>query len=358
MTKTLIVHIGTGKTGSTAIQKHLSKIKNNLVKDDIHYFGLNLEHIPLKAAFPWQQPGGIGILQRMPTEKARAELEQVLTEKLAQLGQSSTAVWSNESIYERPELYIPLLQGLESKGMSRVRVIAYARNMQAYILAAYKQWGIRHKTNKGPIMGFSEWVRTRKSFLEYGKKMSIWLTAFGDFFSLYNYDCIDDVVEHFLVHIPGSKPHLPGPRKQRENVSPTEASLALYALYNNQFIEPALPDAVSALLSKYELENSRLQALSLSGLYPSPEEVSQIVRIFSEDMNLVNEILDSKGQPMLQDPTASLAVSSPSELDVLKTIASILLELTIKIDKQVQVLADRVVLLERANQRRNHDHEK
>jgi len=251
MTRTLVVHIGIGKAGSTAIQTHLLRNRDQLKQAKLQYWGLNLEHAKGKKPFAWQIPGGIGILQKMSPPQAREQLKSALLEAVETIPEGHQAIWSNESIYERPDVYGPVLAELKAESDINLTIIGYARNHYQYTLSAYKQWGIKHKTNPGRILGFHQWVNARKDFLAYGKKLSLWDSHFGEELQLFNYDSAGDIVAHLLQTLSPTDGLLPSKADRSINSSPQASELALFALYNNQFNEPTTPKGMQDILDRH-----------------------------------------------------------------------------------------------------------
>lgn len=343
MTKTLIVHIGIGKAGSTAIQKYLRAQKETLKQNKIHYWGLNFEHTTQgKPLFPWHTPGGIGLFQKLPDLQAREELRISLSNATEAIPEEGCAVWSNESIYERPKVYIDEIKYLASHFSLKIHIIAYARGHRDYANSAYRQWGIKHKTYPGSIMGFSDWIKSKQGFLSYGKNLSHWDQAFPDSFKLINYDILSDVVQDFIKRLPQCEGNLPMPNHKKENVTPADIPMALYALYNNQFAHSVLPTTISSLLSRYKLGDYDYKIGSLSKFYPSSEDLRSAESLLKNDISLVNTILARHNQPPLRTIVASEPVSSISDQTVTGGVLSILLTIIVEQERRLDALESRL----------------
>lgn len=336
--KYLVLHIGTGKTGSTSIQKFLKTNLKQLNVDGIYYWGINLEHAPLETEFAWQKADGIGILQRMARVKAQQEVHDALGEALNSLPEGSVAIWSNESVYELYDLYIPVLTSYQQRGGLELRIVAYARNTRDYIASAYKQWGIKHKMYKGPILGFSEWVSRNQRFLSFGKSLNEWDQAFSDSFSLRNYDVIPDVVEDFIRLVPVKHSCTVKDTANKANRSPTDMALALYALYNNQFSEPILPSTISSLLSRYRIEVGDNRIGALTNLFPSARDLSEAEGLFKEDTMLFNQILSRNKQPQLSIHQESEESDQMDDQDIVNGVMALLLTFAVKQDAKMSIL--------------------
>jgi hypothetical protein len=343
----MIVHIGTGKTGSTAIQKSLSVQRHDLLNQGIFYWGLNLEYAPTSKKREWQQPGGIGLLQKMNAKNSISELDEVLEEALANTPDNSKIIWSNESIYEMSSVFQPEIRDLKLKHDLSLHLIAYARNLPSYILSAYKQWGVKHKTNRGAIQPFTSWVEQRKRFLSYPTYLESWDKAFPDEFYVFNYDAIDDVVSHFLLYSGLPAQAAPAAASERQYSTPDDIFLAIYALHNNRFSDSVLPTRVSNLLSENHLLDDNFILPSLASLYPTTDDLEEQSSFICEQTDLVNNILSRHNQPPLSIDLAEAPVSRSDESCLVNGILSILLALIIQQD-------NRIKHLEQSNRSRNH----
>src|SRR5690606_35734267 len=74
----VVVHVGDGKTGTSAIQRMLREHTSQLVADGTLYLGLMFEFAPVKM-YPWQKPGMIEAFHRLPADQAIAELGRLLS---------------------------------------------------------------------------------------------------------------------------------------------------------------------------------------------------------------------------------------------------------------------------------------
>jgi len=341
MTKTLIVHIGIGKAGSTAIQKHFFQRRAILSHAMLQYWGLNLEFTKAKRTYPWQTPGGIGILQKMKAPQAIEELKCVLLEAIQATPDDHKAIWSNESIYERPDVYGQVLEEIRDESKVDLLIIGYARNHSQYTVSAYKQWGVKHKTNSGRILSFREWVNLRKDFLSYGKKLVQWELRFPNSFKLFNYDSAGDIVTHFLNVFDSSSDLLPSKTDRSVNVSPQSSELALFALYNNQFHEPVTPKGMQDILRRFPQVRQQQPFASLSSLFPAASDISHAMQLLSEDIAIVDEMLMRRGQPPLPGDI-SKQEERLTESEVTNCVLSALLSMIILQDQRIADLEAKI----------------
>ncbi|MFW6731900.1 MAG: hypothetical protein ACODUE_09245 [Synechococcus sp.] len=339
--KKLLIHIGTGKTGSTAIQHALASSTAGLREKGIYYWGLNLEGCHTSAQlYPWQKESGTGDIQKLSDSEAGQQLRTVFTQALAHLSDGEMAIWSNESIYERPAMYLPVIRDAVEGAHISCTVLCYVRSHRAYVNSAYKQWGVKHKTYSGRILGFRDWIRTRIQFLSYGRQVATWDATFTDRLRLINYDDLSDVVQHFSGFLP--EPSLLNIPKRRMNQSPPQSLIGLYGLHNNQLEAPVAPAAVQTLLRRYGLAGSNHEMTDLASLFPNAEALSEAEELLREDSDLVNGLLRRHGQPELErgnrgkdDPTLSTDAVQTSLMSVLLKMLLLQEERISQLEKQI-----------------------
>jgi hypothetical protein len=335
--KSLLVHIGTGKTGSTAIQHALATSESVLRENGIHYWGLNLEGCDASSIIhPWQKVSGISAIQKLSVPDAIQQLRQVLNKALTKLPDNHLAIWSNESICERPALYLPVIKEASEAAGVNCTVICYVRSHRAFINSAYKQWGVKHKTYAGRVLGFRDWIRSRGQFLSYGRQVAAWDEAFADRLQLINYDQIPDVAQHFAGFLPD--PSLLTVPQKRMNVAPPKSLLALYALHNNQYDGVVLPQAVEALLQRYRLAGAKHEVMDLAALFPDSQALSEAEELLKDDADLVNGLLMRRGQPELLSGNQGDDEPTLSTNDVQSSLLSVLLQMLLLQEERISQL--------------------
>lgn len=273
--------------------------------------------------------------------EARQQLRTVLAMAVQQLPAEGCGVWSNESIYERPEVYAKELQLLQQETGIELAIIGYARNHRSYIDSAYKQWGIQHKTYPGRILGFKDWARKNQAFLSYGAKMKAWDEMLGSSFRLFNYDAAGDVVAHFLTMLPGvAADELKAlPRPAAVNASPSRAVLALFALHNNRFDKPIPPGAFQAVLERHGvLSEAHPPLKDLASLYPDTKTLADVEQMLAGDIELVNTLLQKHGESPIGPASQTRIPAATSEMEASTAILSALLSMLIEQDSRIQSL--------------------
>lgn len=147
--KKLYLHIGTGKTGSTSIQKYLEK---------------HCELDSSEFSFQYDMTGvdGIGNIGSF-------------AERLNQI-ESEVVIYSNEWLSNASKPFIKKLYN-KLKVFFNVEVIIYLRRQDQFMVSSYQQRSKnpQAKSAEGPIalpMGF-------ESTLNYFKKLNLWVSFFG-----------------------------------------------------------------------------------------------------------------------------------------------------------------------------------
>lgn len=336
--KQLVVHIGTGKTGSTAIQSYFRRNKLECEKAKIDYWGLNLEYAPIMQQYEWRKPDGTAILQRMPESQASQEVTHALMEALKSTDKDSLIIWSNESIYEKPSIFIPAIQSCARQLQLQVKIVAYARNLRSYVRSAYAQWGVKHKTYQGRIKSFKEWGNESIAFLSYGIKLERWNMEFNGSFALVNYDSIDDVVDDFKQRIGLPVEQLDTQRSKREYSSPSDIHLALYALYNNTYNNPVLPSDITRLLRQNNCDSGDYAFGDLTRIFPKDDDLNEITRQLQNQQDLLNAILAGQNQPQLQSFDWETDRQQPDRSSIVEGVIALLLRIIVKQNERISTL--------------------
>jgi hypothetical protein len=297
----LIVHIGSGKTGSSSIQKTLSANSAVLKENGFAYIGLMGEEA-LSKQYPWQKASGWPDLLANGMEQAQEELKQMLVQAVTDLSLNgyTHAVWSNETLFGNSGLIIPILKQIEKMGV-KVKIIVYIRRHDAWIRSAYMQWGIKHKTYQGPVKSFAEW--SKENLPSFFSGLKPWLDTQWADIAVRNFDSCGDVVADFLKYYDLQNENVVF---RRDNETPNPTALALWAIYNSQFKEKILPGQLQRLLKQTGLLENAPLPCTFRDLLPIQEDVDAIREVVAEDRSRVNEIFSSFSQPEMDVSELSL----------------------------------------------------
>lgn len=291
----LIVHIGTGKTGSSSIQKTLAANNDGLSRAATAYVGLMGETLPDRR-YGWQKAGGWPQLIGLGPEVARQQLSDMLG--MAVAGSEAAGVqhviWSNESIFGNHEIVLPVLKDLQARGV-QVSIIVYLRRHDAWARSAYFQWGIKHKTYKGPIKSFAEWYKDHKPNFSSGLKP--WLLHEWHDVSIRNFDACGDVVADFLKYCGLDVEKFP---PVRENETPNPVALALWGLFNTQFHEKVLPAELERLLRQAGVLQKPILPFDWNALLPSQGDLNDVAENAATDRAFLDDLLQREGQLAVQ----------------------------------------------------------
>jgi hypothetical protein len=178
--------------------------------------------------------------------------------------------------------------------------------------------------------------------------LKIWEDSFGNNFRLFNYDGLDDARVDFMRLIPGCVDLIPPLLQAKDNPSPGDLHLALFALYNSLFDESVLPDDVTSLISRNKLANCGVLEGSLAKLYPSRQELEDAIALFREDQEIANQILAKKQQPLLQNALAGPlpeTVTATDETTLTNGVMSLLIAIAVEQERRIGSLENLVAAL-------------
>jgi hypothetical protein len=298
-----VVHIGDGKTGTSAIQKTLNTQRARLESHGVLYLGLMFEFVPGK--HDWQRPSRIEAFHSLPAERAVAELTDMLQLSIALAHERGlhTVVLSNETLLGRSAVAIAALSKLAESG-AVVMPVAYVRRHDAWARSAYLQWGLRHKTYDGQIRDFRAWSSPR-NFNIY-RKLEPWLNAFRESVVVRNFDAITDAAADFLQVLGIDDPDI---TPARANETPAAEELALRALFNHGVEGRVAPARFNQLFDAQSVDFRLSIGKWLKSKLPSKAELERIVEQCADDRARIDAILLTGSQPPLStDPMSDKPV--------------------------------------------------
>ncbi|WP_417270027.1 hypothetical protein [Celeribacter sp.] len=194
MGKKLTIHVGMGKTGTSALQKFLLKETGFLKRSGIHYLGRFLEHIDgfdgLIGPGEVNTPAALAV--------GLAELET-----FAAKSEASHFIWSNEVLAQArnaPDTSAVIgAYAKESTVFDEVEILLVFRRQDEWIESAYRQWGLKHKLHVGHSTKTpQEFVDESAHHLDYAAIYDLWSGAAPT--TVHSYDDIrnvDGIVQYF-----------------------------------------------------------------------------------------------------------------------------------------------------------------
>jgi hypothetical protein len=292
MKRKLIIHVGMGKTGSSSIQKTLRVARPALEKQGIKYLGLMLEHLALPKDYTWQSVSGWREYIRVDPPQANRELAHALQYADDHLSKDiHTLIWSNESLFDRLEDVQPALEAVRHR--YDVQVVGYVRRPDSWIMSAYLQWGIKHKTYRGPLKPFRAW--TANLHWAVSSKVEVW-RAIAEQARFYNFDAIEDVSAHFAREVLTLDEHTAP--SLRENDTPPPPAMALFACHNSLDEGQVLPDELEPLLKRAGLYEKMQKSPPYNKLLPDEEEIAAYVERHRPEVERINAVFKESGEPL------------------------------------------------------------
>lgn len=230
----LILHIGMGKTGSSAIQHALRSSAAQLGAQQAEYLGMWFDMLD-PAYRGLQNQGQFFALAPDDMILATDGLLGLLKARAEAQG-TATFILSNEAFSGHARAMQPMVAHLVAAGVD-VQAIGYARDPAAWLPSAYVQWGIRDKVDPGPVPAYAD--KARKLVRWYNGLLD-WHRLMGPVLQVRNYDAATpDIVADFAA-ITGLRLKGAGTRVLERG---EDAEIVLRALYNSRFQKHVLPAA-------------------------------------------------------------------------------------------------------------------
>jgi len=315
-----------GKTGSSSIKFALKANKPLLTKNGIKYLGLMLEHTDEKL-YEWQNIHGWPTFKREMKDEANNQLigsfkhiEKTLSPQITQL------IWSNETLFVNHEFISPTLLFL--KEIFDVQVIAYIRRPDAWITSAYIQWGIKHKTYKGPLKRFKQWVNSRPFSL--APYMQQWTSMFSQT-HFYNFDMIGDVAQHFVQEV--IKIDSEDIIISQKNVTLPPAAVALFAYYNSCFERQVHPREIESLLRKSGVLDTNNPLGNINNYLPKKEDIRSYLDKSVSDLKDINKILKGIGEPEIDTSEIRFNEFNAKQVDVNRALLQLIVYLSNRVNR-------------------------
>ncbi|MEW5838764.1 MAG: hypothetical protein AB1717_08025 [Pseudomonadota bacterium] len=291
MKRKLIIHVGMGKTGSTSIQRTLREGSHYLEEHGIKYLGLMLEQQPLSHAYAWHVDGGWpafhGITDR---DEATQQMVGAFVELDESLAPSiHTLIWSNESLFDSFSVVAAVLDIIATR--FDIQVVGYIRSPDSWVLSAYMQWGIKHKSYVGALKSFKEWTNGRPYLVM--PMLNQWL-QFDPGAAFYNFNSVSDVVRHFIDnHLPESARGVP---VKRSNDTPPPVAQALFASYNSLSAADVLPTELMPLIRAAGLHKTMQPMSEYNELLPSEDDIAEYLSHNKNEVEAINRYFEATGQ--------------------------------------------------------------
>jgi hypothetical protein len=301
-----IFHIGAGKTGTSSIQFTLRDGQPQLRADGVWYLGLMLEHAPTKH-FPWQVFGGTDSFHKLSQEEGERQLRIVIQDTVARAREAGvhTLIWSSESFFDRFDKALGPLHDLVNQGVD-LQLVAYVRRHDAWARSAYVQWAIKHKTAKGPVLPFEEWVKNRPPV--FAPTLNRYEANFPGRLIVRNLDQAGDAVGDFL-QVTGLA-HL-GLTHVRDNVTPDNAEVLMRAVFNTGIREAALPMLFDRIIGRHTSFADTPDGY-LAKLMPDSDDLQAVRQHCEDDRHQINQFLRAQGQDELAD---DMLTAKPAVVD-------------------------------------------
>jgi hypothetical protein len=335
--KRLVIHAGLGKSGSSAIQKYLRDHATELQAAEALYLGMFLERgdpSPLGFASPDD-------LQRALADDRAIEdrLVALLTARIGARPGVSTFVWSHIALAMQPEVLGRVIGRLAP--VCDTEVILYFRHQASWLVSAYLQWGIKHKTTPGPIRSFDDWLPEAQSRgADYRRVIERWQAAVGtDQLRVRSYDRAEDIVADFLAatQLPIAAPD---PENTRHYATPDPAVMTLFRLYQGQEDGDALPGGLQRALTANGVDRKRYREVDPASTLPTGAAWQELIASFEETNAALAHDFGLILEAPAEGPSPDPSFAAPA------TVVPALLDLIISMDRRIAGLERRLKQVE------------
>lgn len=327
----LILHIGMGKTGSSAIQAALLASADRLAAQGAEYLGMWFDMLDPRFRGVQNQDQFFSL---PPEEMARSA--DVLIEVLrARSGTGiQTFILSNEALSGKARQIKPMIDRLREAGIT-LRIIGYARHPAAWLPSAYVQWGVRDKVDPGPVQPYA--VKARKLVHWYSGLLQ-WHKQMGDILEVRSYDQTADIVGDFIKTI-GFELNVPDKRVLERG---EDAEIVMRALFNNRFPKHVLPAVFDQTVSR-----NLVTVPKLENVIEESFDYSETDLIIREQAALFDQFAEAFGFDLR---TSSKSPPSKPEMGALRNrLFDVLLEITLDQAQRIRRLERRINQLETEN---------
>ena len=252
----IILHIGMGKTGTSAIQKTLAQNEAELRFAGMIYLGMWFDII---------DPAYKGLRNQAKffslNESGLRQAADILVQRLTETAKAEgvdTFIISNEAFSGKFAVLEVIVRRLIELGVT-VQAIAYVRDPNGWLPSAFVQWGVRHKIDPGPILPYPEKARR---LVNWYSGILEWHMRMGEVLEIRSYDAAPDVVADFGTAIGAALKPLGARILERGE----EAEIVMRAMFNNGIAQNVLPEAFDKAV--------------LAGLKAVPRIEDLLVRLF------------------------------------------------------------------------------
>lgn len=320
----LILHIGMGKTGSSAIQAALLASADCLATQGAEYLGMWFDMVDPHFRGVENQNKFFNLSHDEMVRSA-----DVLIEMFRARSESGveTFILSNEALSGQAGKIKPLLDRLREAGIT-IRVVGYARHPAAWLPSAYVQWGIRDKVGSGPVQPYA--VKARELVHWYSGLLH-WHRQMPDILEVRSYDQTTDIVGDFMEAV-GLDLKVPHKRVLERG---EDAEIVMRALFNNRFPKHVLPAVFDQTVSRKLNSVPRLEDVIEKSF-----DYSETDLIISEEEALFNQFSDAFGFDVRAYPKSS--PSKPEIGDLRNRLLDVLLEITLDQAQRIRRLEQRI----------------
>ena len=225
----------------------------------------------------------------------------------------------------------PFLSALGALPNVDLIIVGYLRNPADWLLSAYAQWGIKHKTVEGPIRPFHNMA---PGLLNHYEAIRAWHGRFGHILMVRAFEKTVNVVDDFGAAFGIELRNAEVRRLERDEW----AELLLRREFNNLFKEPTLPNRYDQAIWGTQRP---AMVPSINDITAKISDQSQIKALIASKSELFNFIEDQFGIVFEKAGEKSAPVDSDTVRDrMLDYLMSIVVRQSKRIERLEQLVGD------------------
>lgn len=327
----LFIHVGMGKTGTTAVQRALRQSDSSGLpaSQGARYLGSFFDFLGPPHAADWGSLAA-AIRGNKKSQLALADaFHAYLVEESARSG-NHIFIFSNEALTGVAKAARPFFEAIVGL-VPNTRIVITLRKPLPWLISAYKQWGVNHKINPGKIQGIRQ--RAGRLLKQY-RGVANWVEIFPNQSKAILIDQGEDVTKS-VSNIVGLQ--LIDVGRIHESLAPAE--LLLRALFNNEIADKALPkdfDRVTQLTGRNPPER-------LNDMYDLIFNYGNAEELVRDELPLLQEISALTGVDLSSD--IGSAPGRPEADDVRSRLFDYVVWLTLKQAERITALEGRITEL-------------
>jgi hypothetical protein len=335
----VVLHIGKGKCGSSAIQLYCAKYKAILEEQGVGYCGLFFEELT-GLANRTGLPIGVQNYRAflgLPLED-RIALSSAFVDELSATaaGHFPTLFLSNEGLENDWREAKPLIDALARR--FAVKFVLFLRNPIEFMWSAYLQWGLKYKDYAGEVRDADTWIRDNLYRVDYARLVWQLQANFPHVpLTVLSYDDCPDVVRRCLLEVGIVEP--PGETKETVNETPSSTIHSVFKIANNQAMSNILPQELLGMLDRGLVLTKSYRPTEIQTAPVSAEVVALVNRTAYRYADVLRSALSEEQNPKFYERKSQ---SPSTDVSDVSTLMALMIDVIGRLDQRISALEMRL----------------